>query len=148
MNLLRRDLSATGEELGDSASKATWRTLRDVVPLLRAPEDAIWRISVPPASGAAAIRAIDGASHYYFDWAGGLIWLGVPAEGDAGATRVRRAVARTGGHATLMRAPVSVRAVVDVFQPQEPALARLTKRVKQSFDPMGRLNPGRMYQGL
>jgi glycolate dehydrogenase FAD-binding subunit len=57
-------------------------------------------------------------------------------------------VAQIGGHATLIRAPVAVRAAVDIFQPQEPVLAALTKRVKESFDPQGVLNPGRMWAGV
>jgi glycolate oxidase FAD binding subunit len=32
-----------------------------------------------------------------------------------------------------------------VFQPQSPALADLSRRVKENFDPEGILNPGRMY---
>jgi glycolate oxidase FAD binding subunit len=33
--------------------------------------------------------------------------------------------------------------------PPEPApLARITRRVKDSFDPRGILNPGRLYAGL
>ncbi len=44
----------------------------------------------------------------------------------------------------LFRAPDSVRAAVDVFQPQAPALAALSSRVKASFDPKGLFNPGRM----
>jgi glycolate oxidase FAD binding subunit len=47
-----------------------------------------------------------------------------------------------------MRAPASVRAAIDVFAPQDPALAALTKRVKESFDPQGVLNPGRMWAGV
>jgi glycolate oxidase FAD binding subunit len=35
-----------------------------------------------------------------------------------------------------------------VFEPQPPALAALTKRVKDSFDPTGILNPGRMWAGV
>jgi glycolate oxidase FAD binding subunit len=31
-----------------------------------------------------------------------------------------------------------------VFQPQSPALAALAQRVKESFDPKGLFNPGRM----
>ena len=38
----------------------------------------------------------------------------------------------------------SVRASVPVFHPQSPALAALAQRVKESFDPKGLFNPGRM----
>jgi glycolate oxidase FAD binding subunit len=34
-----------------------------------------------------------------------------------------------------------------VFSPQAPALAALTQRIKESFDPKGVLNPGRMWAG-
>jgi glycolate oxidase FAD binding subunit len=61
---------------------------------------------------------------------------------------VRRALGVVSGHATLVRAPVAVRAAVDVFQPQEPGLAALTRRVKDSFDPARVLGPGRMYAGV
>jgi glycolate oxidase FAD binding subunit len=46
-----------------------------------------------------------------------------------------------------MRADVSQRAG-DVFEPLEPSLAALARRVKESFDPKGVLNPGRMYVGI
>jgi glycolate oxidase FAD binding subunit len=35
-----------------------------------------------------------------------------------------------------------------VFEPPEPALAALSRRLKESFDPKGILNPGRMYAGV
>jgi glycolate oxidase FAD binding subunit len=38
--------------------------------------------------------------------------------------------------------------VVPVFGPQEGALAALTARVKDSFDPNGVLNRGRMWAGI
>jgi glycolate oxidase FAD binding subunit len=84
----------------------------------------------------------------FYDWAGGLIWLTLEAADDAGAALIHRAVRAFGGHATLMRAPASVRAAIDVFAPQDRALAALTKRVKESFDPQGVLNPGRMWAGV
>ena len=67
---------------------------------------------------------------------------------DAGAAKIRSAVASSGGHATLIRAPTAVRAAIDVFAPQEAGLAALTKRVKEGFDPKGVLNPGRMWAGV
>jgi glycolate oxidase FAD binding subunit len=41
-----------------------------------------------------------------------------------------------------------VRAAVDVFEPQQTAVAALSKRIKESFDPKGVLNPGRMWAGV
>jgi glycolate oxidase FAD binding subunit len=38
-----------------------------------------------------------------------------------------------------------LRAVVPVFQPLPPALAVLTRRVKDSFDPQHLFNRGRLY---
>jgi hypothetical protein len=43
----------------------------------------------------------------------------------------RAAVARVGGHATLIRGADAVRAAVPVFEPQPPALAALSRRVKR-----------------
>jgi glycolate oxidase FAD binding subunit len=153
---LRRELGMAGIELAEEESKAAWRALRDVRPF-QGTAEAIWRISVPPASAAAVMAAVAaadvaGARHFY-DWGGGLIWLALPAAGDAAAARIRGAIAgqlgqATGGHATLMRAPPALRATVDVFQPQAPALSALARRIKESFDPAGRFNPGRMYQGI
>jgi glycolate oxidase FAD binding subunit len=57
-------------------------------------------------------------------------------------------VAELGGHATLIRAEPTVRAAVDVFQPEEAGVAALNRRVKESFDPKGVLNPGRMWAGV
>jgi glycolate oxidase FAD binding subunit len=48
----------------------------------------------------------------------------------------------------LVRAPAAVRAKVDVFTPEPAALAALTKRVRNSFDPQGVLNAGRMWAGV
>ena len=101
--------------------------------------------------GAPAIRCAIAAcatAQVIYDWAGGLMWIMLAESGDAGAPAVRHAIRAAGGHATLVRAPTSVRASVDVFEPQEPALAALTQRVKASFDPQRVLGPGRMYAGV
>jgi glycolate oxidase FAD binding subunit len=85
---------------------------------------------------------------YFYDWAGGLIWLTLPRRADAGAPSIRAAMAKHGsGHATLMRAKDDVRLAVPVFEPQSDQLASLSVRVKDSFDPQRILNPGRMAAG-
>jgi glycolate oxidase FAD binding subunit len=72
----------------------------------------------------------------------------MPYADEADAGSVRAAVRQLGGHATLVRAPSAIRAAVDVFQPDEAGLAALNRRVKESFDPKGVLNPGRMRAGV
>ena len=47
----------------------------------------------------------------------------------------------------LLRAPEDERRQVDVFHPQAAGLAALSERVRQSFDPKGVLNRGRMIRG-
>jgi glycolate oxidase FAD binding subunit len=48
----------------------------------------------------------------------------------------------------LVRAPSEVRAAIDVFEPQGPAIHRLSLGIKMAFDPARILNPGRMYAGV
>ncbi len=138
------------EELGKNHSLAFWREVRDVGFFVGDSERQIWKLSVPPTAGAAVAREIlsgtDGQS--FFDWGGGLIWVSLPPAPDARHARVREALARSGGHATLIRAEPEVRARVPVFQPQPAPLAALTRRVKDGFDPARVLNPGRMYEGI
>ncbi len=146
--------------LGAPQSRTLWRAIRDVVPFATrldgvqargaAAEPAVWRISTAPTSGArlAGLIAGPGEAEFLYDWAGGLVWAALPAGEAAGAARVRAAVAACGGHATLVRAPAAIRAAVAAFEPQDGALAALTRRVKESFDPSGVLNPGRMWAGV
>lgn len=154
-SILQRALSPFGglAELDAAASPAFWRAVRDVTPFAAdgpAGGRDLWRLSTAPSRGAEVGRALcerAGALTMY-DWAGGLVWAALPAAADASAALVRAIVAAAGGHAMLIRAPVSVRAAVDVFTPEPPSLAALTRRVRESFDPRGVLNAGRMWAGV
>jgi glycolate oxidase FAD binding subunit len=139
-------------ELIDPAnSKKLWRSVRDGVPFFAngsAGDWPLWRVSTTPARGAEFANKLPPGAQFYYDWAGGLIWTVLPPSANAGAATIRRAAASIGGHATLVRAPASTRAAVDVFDPQPGALGAITRRVKESFDPKGVLNPGRMWAGV
>jgi glycolate oxidase FAD binding subunit len=144
---LLADSGAKMEELGTLESRLFWREVRDVAPLKGTPDAVVWKISCPPTEGpaiVARIKVLRPAAEAYYDWSGGLVWLALPASADADQAIVRGAIGATGGHATLIRAPEAVRAIVPVFQPQPAALAALASRVKDSFDPKRLFNPGRM----
>ena len=138
------------QHLDADVSRLVWREVRDVRCFAADPKRVLWRLSVPPGDGAKVasqiLEQVDGQC--LFDWAGGLVWLELAPSEDACEPVVRAALAGTTGHATLIRAEPAVRAAVPVFQPQPAALAALTRRLKQSFDPAGILNPGRMYAGM
>ncbi len=131
-------------------SETVWHAVRDLDALAAERSTPIWRLSVKP-SEAPDIAETIGRSlecRILYDWGGGLIWLAGGKGADAGATIIREAVGARGGHATLVRAPDNVRNVVEVFEPPAPAVMTLTRKLKESFDPAGILNPGRMYAGV
>jgi glycolate dehydrogenase FAD-binding subunit len=129
--------------LDETDSAALWREIRDVGFFCGRPGP-VWRISSAPMSGP-LIAAAAGAESWFYDWAGGLIWLLMDEDPHGGEPLIRRAVDIAGGHATLMRGDEGLRQRAQVFAPQETALAELTKRVKDAFDPAHILNPGLMY---
>lgn len=149
LEALLRHHNADMTRLETGASQDFWRSMRDAAFLAEPRDAAIWRLSTAPLRGAevaARLEASVPGARFFLDWGGGLIWLAVPADrSDAGAREVRAALAPAGGHAMLIRADDTVRARVDVFQPQADAVMALQRRVKASLDPSGLLNPGRMY---
>lgn len=135
-------------ELDHPKSLAFWEELRQLS-FLQGSTDPVWRISTKPKLGP---RLVESVRRYRqcraaYDWSGGLIWLEIPDAGDAGADDIRRVVATLGGHATLIRAAPEVRRSVAVFPPLELAAQRLSEGIKQAFDPLHILNPGRLYPG-
>ena len=114
-----------------------WTSIREVRPLSAA--ETLWRAHVAPSRAAALAEALDkSGAQWCFDWAGAQIWVGAPTDADV------RAVAEAfDGHAMLVRAPMARREITPARHPETPAVAALTARLKQAFDPAGVLDPYR-----
>ena len=82
--------------------------------------------------------ALDLPGRQVVEWGGALRWLA--SAGDAAQVRAR--AAQLGGHVTAFRGGDRGGAV---FQPLSAPLATIHRRLKQSFDPAGIFNPGRLY---
>lgn len=138
------------EELHGHNSASLWQEIGDVATLLNNPSDQIWRLSVAPMEGARVVENIKAQIECdaYYDWGGGLIWLAAIGEAEHAVMSIRGAVQNAGGHATLFRASDEMRQLSEVFHPQMPGVSRLTKTLKNNFDPDAILNPGRMYEGI
>jgi glycolate oxidase FAD binding subunit len=128
-----------GDIVTAAESTAIWTGIRDVAAFHRRP-GAVWRASVKPTDGPVLLAGIGDDVGRVMDWGGGLVWLLVPDDGDAGASRIRGLVNRLGGHATLMRGPADVPA----FHPEPAPVAALTRGLRAQFDPRCILNPGLM----
>jgi glycolate oxidase FAD binding subunit len=127
-------------ELCDEAeTKVLWPFLRDAGPLARG-HHTVWRISTPPTEGMSVAESFsESGAEWFFDWAGGLVWLAVPSRDDAFADAVRKAV--RSGHGRLVRATFDQRLAAARVSFEEVATARLDAQVKAAFDPGGVLNP-------
>jgi glycolate oxidase FAD binding subunit len=134
--------------LSEKESSSEWKAIRDVERLSADDARFVWKLSVTPSKAAETVARISKQLdvQYFYDWAGGLVWLGVPRSNQAYAYIIRNCV--EDGHATLFRAEEDVRERIEVFEPQLPALSALTKRIKASFDPHGVFNHGRMYKDI
>jgi glycolate oxidase FAD binding subunit len=145
---LKEHLKAYGEihDLDRDNSFAFWGELRQLS-VLQGSDAQLWRISTSPSVGPKIVAAISAymEAKAFYDWSGGLVWAEVLPTTDAGAADIRRVIATHGGHATLIRAEPQVRSAVEVFQPLEAGLQKLSRKLKAAFDPAGILNPGRMY---
>jgi glycolate oxidase FAD binding subunit len=130
--------------LDDTASRMLWRSVRDAEPL--PPAEAIWRVSVRPSAGPGVLAGVPDTNGF-LDWGGGLVWLSGPAT-HATHQAVEAAARAAGGTWTLLRAPDALRAEVDVIPPEPAPLAAIARRVKDAMDPLGILNPGRLYSGF
>ena len=128
-----------GELLEQTAAAEFWQGLREQSAEFFAGPDThgpLWRLSVPSV---APPLELPGAQ--LLEWGGAQRWL----RADADAAQLREIAARVGGHATLFRGGHGEQRTGGVFAPLQPALMEVHRRLKQSFDPFGVFNPGRLY---
>lgn len=134
--------SMGGERQPDAA--ADWDACRDqTLPWFTAGVQAgldLWRLSLPATAPVLALPG--GVAPPLIEWHGALRWV-LAAPGQGGA--LRAAARQAGGSAALFRAadgpPAGAAADAEALS---PALRALHARLRQSFDPAGIFNPGRM----
>jgi glycolate oxidase FAD binding subunit len=139
-----------GLRLIEEEADPLWCDIRDCRFFAEPRDRAVWRISTAPTRAPSLVARLTSELdlRHFYDWSGGLIWLSVPENDDAGARVIRAALATSGGHATLVRGSPDLRSRIDVFEPLAAPLMKITAGIKASFDPDAILNPGRMYAGI
>jgi glycolate oxidase FAD binding subunit len=128
-----------GESIAATAAAEFWYGLREQSAEFftgMGDQGPLWRLSVPSVAPPLELPA-----EPLIEWGGAQRWL----RADADATLMRDTAARAGGHATLFRGGHGEQRAGGVFAPLQPALMEVHRRLKQSFDPYGVFNPGRLY---
>jgi len=146
---LAEELSDLGTHavIGGDEGDALWRAIRDVRFLAGPEYEIVLRVHLPPSRTPEFLRELEPTGlHFFADWAGGLVWLGLPAGADFSHWRNR--ARGFGGHTTMVRAPADLRSQEAVFEPLGEAVMRLTEGTKAAFDPQKIINFGRMYSGV
>jgi glycolate oxidase FAD binding subunit len=123
-----------GEEFANPV--VYWRSVREQTHGFFDPQMPLWRLSVPQTTPPIAVPASQ-----LIEWGGGVRWICAAIDPQL----LRRLATEVGGHATLFR---GVDKSCGVFQPLDPALYKIHKRLKAAFDPARILNPGRLYPDL
>lgn len=124
-----------GEIINDSTTY--WQELKQQSHVFFNSEKPVWRLSL--GSNTPPLENLSGDTLY--EWGGSLRWL----RSDEPAEKIRETLSKLGGHATLFRNNTYC---VEPFHELSPGLLTLHKRLKNSFDPEGILNPGRMYKDI
>lgn len=101
-------------------------------------EGDVWRVSCKP-SDAPRLAENAAGEECFFDWAGGLIWVRAAADTD-----LRGRLGQFDGHATLVRGSGDTRARFGTFHPETVGVEKLTRGLRNRFDPRGILNSGLM----
>ena len=137
----RSAVAAARQRIGGELVGVTdfWHALREQQMDFFSGDHALWRLSLPSVT-----PPLDLPGEQLVEWGGSLRWL----RSGASAADIRGASAQAGGHATLFRANDALKDASGAFQPLAPALLALQRKLKQSFDPRGIFNPGRMYAEL
>ncbi len=118
------------------AADKFWQKLREQQLEYFTDTQPLWRFSVKSNS-----RPIEMSGDWLIDWGGSQRWL----KGDYPAEQLQKLAEHAGGQVSLYRGGDRN---LEVFHPQTEALKRLHLRLKESMDPQGIFNPGRLYGWL
>ena len=141
---LLRPFGALGA-IDETHSRTLWRSVRDAAPFCGerpVGDRPLWRVSTTPARGAEFAAKLPPGAQWFYDWAGGLIWIALPpsARRRRGNDPPRRGGDRRPRHARSARS-AATRAAVDVFEPQQGALAARDQARQGELRSQGRAQP-------
>ena len=107
----------------------------------------ICKVSLPITNMRNFINHFENIEYKYFlDWGGNIAWCLLPSLEDLEQMRIF--CLKHDGHLTVLRADDNFRKSEEFLTSSDAQLRLLSKKLKESFDPKGILNPSKMYAGI
>ncbi len=126
-------LKLGGETIPFIQAQQLWTSLRDHTHSFFNDSRPLWRLSLRSTAGELNIEG-----EQLIEWGGAQRWV----KTHQSASHLRQLASAHGGHATLFKG----KAPPDgVFHPLSPALEKIHRQLKKTFDPAFLFNPGRLY---
>ena len=109
--------------------------------------DYICKISLPITNMRNFVKYFENVKYKYFlDWGGNIAWCSLSNQRDLDQMRIF--CLKHDGHLTVLRADDNFRKSEEFLTNSNSSLRILSKKLKESFDPKGILNPNKMYSGI
>jgi len=145
-----REAGLDGPERTTTAIVETWQAVADLE--LQTREACVrLRLGLPPANLPRAQRLFADLLPEATSWIAaadsGLMFVDVPSVDADTVKTLRTRLGPLQGRLTIESGPPELKRAVDVWGPAGPG-ARLMHNVKEQFDPLGILNPGRYVDGI
>ena len=110
-------------------------------------EDFICKVSLPITNMPIFLKHFENLKFQYFlDWGGNVAWCKIENKQDL--NQMRMFCLKHDGYLTVMRSNDNFRKSEEFLTNSNLNLKILSKKLKESFDPKGILNPNKMYSGI
>ena len=119
-----------------------WKSINSLQ-LFSETKNNLLRAVVPPSKSEKMMSFLKNKYRYFIDWSGALFWIEVP--GDQNIKEVKNTIIQNDGYVTIIKKSEDFEFTEKLFTIDDTKLM-ISKKIKESFDPRGLFNPGKMYK--
>ena len=119
-----------------------WKSINSLQ-LFSETKNNLLRAVVPPSKSQKVMVFLKNKYRYFIDWSGSLFWIEVPE--DENIKDLKNTITQNSGYVTIIKRSEDFQFTEKLFTIDDTRLM-ISKKIKDSFDPRGLINPGKMYK--
>jgi len=119
-----------------------WKSINSLQ-LFSETKNNLLRAVVPPSKSENMMSFLKNKYRYFIDWSGSLFWIEVPS--DENIREIKNTIIQNDGYVTIIKKSEDFEFTEKLFTVDDTKLM-ISKKIKESFDPRGLFNPGKMYK--